>query len=358
MPGSADVLVGTAVSKADVSGLADVPGSADVPVGTAVSKADVSGLADVPGSADVPVGTAEDKADMHVGVPRTANGNIGAPRGANTRRRANEDVGAPRPANEDVGAPRDVGTPEWHSRGYLPHRDHLHLIQSITFRLVDSLPQTKLNQLEEELKRLPKEARELESRKRIEEWLDAGMGCCALRHPEVARYVQNSFLHFHGEHYHLHAWCIMPNHVHILVEPLTNLAGIIQGWKSYTARWVLRQNHCLQLRIPGPKRLWMREYWDRYIRNFEHYQKAVNYIHRNPVIAGLCQSPEDWPWSSAKLVCARTLGSTVPGSADVLVGIAENKADEDVGVPRLANEDVGAPRDGVPMTTKVLLPIE
>jgi hypothetical protein len=38
----------------------------------------------------------------------------------------------------DVGAPR-----EWYSRGYLPHRDARHLIQSISYRLADSLPQTK-----------------------------------------------------------------------------------------------------------------------------------------------------------------------------------------------------------------------
>jgi REP element-mobilizing transposase RayT len=43
----------------------------------------------------------------------------------------------------------------------------------------------------------------------------------------------------------------------------------------------------------------MREYWDRYIRDAEHYQKVVDYIHQNPVRAGLCRAPEAWPWSSA-----------------------------------------------------------
>lgn len=244
-----------------------------------------------PGNADVLVGTHNERADGDVGSPG------------------------------DVGAPRSVPNPEWHSRGYLPHRDAEHLIQSVTYRLADSLPQTKLNELREELNRLPEEKRELESRKRIETWLDAGMGCCALRHPEVAQYVQDSFLHFHGERYHLHAWCIMPNHVHVLIEPLIDLATIVQGWKSYTARWILAQNDRLNLRIPDPKRFWMREYWDRFIRNSEHYDTAVEYIHNNPVTAGLCSSSEDWPWSSA-------------GSADVLVGPYIIHADEDVSVPR------------------------
>ena len=202
-------------------------------------------------------------------------------------------------ANEDVGAPSVRTRKEWYSRGYLPHRDAAHLIQSVTYRLGDSLPQAQLAQLQQELESFPKSERELQSRQQIEEWLDAGMGCCALRHPEVARYVQDSLLHFHTDRYHLHAWCIMPNHVHILVEPLTDLATIIQGWKSFTARWILKQNKRLGLNIPQADHLWMREYWDRYIRNPEHYRKAVDYIHHNPVKAGLCQSPSNWPWSSA-----------------------------------------------------------
>lgn len=229
-------------------------------------------------------------------------------------------------ADEDVGAPRDVGVPgrEWYSRGYLPHRDAAHLIQFVTYRLADSLPQEKLKLLNDELAHLAENQRDVEQRKRIEAWLDAGMGCCALRHPEVARYIQDSFLSFHGDRYFLHAWCIMPNHVHILFEPRADLATIVQGWKSFTSRWVLRQNQRLGLAIPESDQLWMREYWDRYIRDAEHYRKAVDYIHQNPVKAGLCREPKDWSWSSAS-----------PGNADVLVGPpSTNHADEDVGAPR------------------------
>lgn len=233
-------------------------------------------------------------------------GNAGVPAGMD--RKADEAVGAP------GAAPR-----AWYSRGYLPHRDEPHLLQSITYRLADSLPQEKLRLLEDELLSLPEDARESARRQKIEYWLDAGMGCCALRHPEVARYVQNSFLHFHGERYHLHAWCIMPNHVHVLIEPLTDLASIVQGWKSFTARWVLAHNGELKLGVPG-ENLWMREYWDRYIRDEHHYRKTVDYIHQNPVNAGLCATPEAWPWSSAS------------GRADVPVRIGF-KADGDVGAP-------------------------
>ena len=140
-------------------------------------------------------------------------------------------------AGEDAGAPN-----EWYSRGYLPHRDTTGLLQSITFRLADSLPQKKLIALEDELTRLPEKERTQERRIRIEQWLDAGMGCCALKHPMVAQFVENALLHFDGQRYALLAWCIMPNHIHALVEPKVKLTSIVHGWKSYTARWALAQN--------------------------------------------------------------------------------------------------------------------
>lgn len=97
-------------------------------------------------------------------------------------------------------------------RGYLRHRDRIHLLQSITFRLADSLPQTVLKQLEAELHLLPEARRDIEKRKSIEHWLDAGMGCCALRNAEAAAFVQKSLLHFDGDRYRVLAWAIMPNH--------------------------------------------------------------------------------------------------------------------------------------------------
>jgi len=45
--------------------------------------------------------------------------------------------------------------------------------------------------------------------------------------------------------------------------------------------------------------VWHREYWDRFIRNERHFQQVVEYIHQNPVKAGLVERPEQWPWSSA-----------------------------------------------------------
>ena len=215
-------------------------------------------------------------------------------------------------AELELGAPGVApNRPGWYSRGYLPHRDEVGLLQFLTFRLADSLPQEKLRQLEEELALQTETAREVERRKRIERWLDAGMGCCALKHPRMAETMENALLHFDGSRYRLVAWCIMPNHVHVLIQPGHPLSGIVQSWKSYTGRWALAHNAELELGVPGQS-LWMREYWDRYIRDETHLRQTIAYIHENPVKAGLCSSPQLWPWSSARLA----------GNAELQLGLA------------------------------------
>jgi len=112
---------------------------------------------------------------------------------------------SPAEANEDVGAP-GASPKEWYSRGYLPHRDAKQLLQAVTFRLADSLPQEKLKLLEEELSNLPENQRATHRREKIEQWLDAGMGCCAPRHPKLAEQTRNALLHFDGQRYQLLAW--------------------------------------------------------------------------------------------------------------------------------------------------------
>ncbi len=79
---------------------------------------------------------------------------------------------------------------------------------------------------------------------------------------------------------------------------LTELGKIVPSWGSFSVRWVMKYHAELELGVPG-RSLWMREYWDRYIRNEEHLHRVIEYIHQNPVKARLCQFPESWRWSSA-----------------------------------------------------------
>ncbi len=178
----------------------------------------------------------------------------------------------------------------WHSRGYVPHFDHPDLVQGITFRLADSLPAHVRASMAEELKNADGSTR----RARMEAYLNAGYGSCYLRDPRIARLVENALLYFDGVRYRLIAWVIMPNHVHVLVEMCEGypLGSIVHSWKSYTAKEANRI-----LGRTGP--FWFREYFDRYIRDDRHFARAVQYIHNNPVAAGLIDMPEKWRFSSA-----------------------------------------------------------
>ncbi|MBI4322291.1 MAG: DUF1156 domain-containing protein [Chloroflexi bacterium] len=182
----------------------------------------------------------------------------------------------------------------WHSRGYLPHYEAGEVPQHIVFRLHDSLPAALRERWETELAQVPEKERDLQRRKRIEQALDEGRGACWLRNPEIADTVEGALLHFHGERYHLHAWVIMPNHVHALVTPLhgNSLSSILHSWKSYTAK---EANRLLQREGV----FWQEEYFDRAIRNEDHFNQAVEYIESNPVMVGLVKAPEEWGWGSA-----------------------------------------------------------
>ena len=215
-----------------------------------------------------------------------------------------------KPGNAEPLLGIDWASTSWKSRGYLPHYDSLSSIQSITFRLADSLPQEKLSYLKEQLKLLPKIEQEKKKRIEIEQWLDSGYGCCALQNQEMAKVMEDTLIKFDDLKYKLFAWCIMPNHVHVLIQPKLSLARIVQSWKSYTGKWAIKNNDNLQLGIPAhsnterglkeTRAFWMREYWDRFIRDENHFKRTIEYIHQNPVKAGLCRNEEEWLWSSAK----------------------------------------------------------
>ncbi|MDO8688744.1 MAG: transposase [Dehalococcoidia bacterium] len=202
----------------------------------------------------------------------------------------------------------------WYSRGYLPHADFPGLLQMITYRLADSLPAEVLARIEDELHTVHKPWQQAERRRRIEQWLDSGHGACILQKAPAAECVVKTWQRFAGERYDLIAWVAMPNHVHVLIRVYEGgqLGKIVQSWKSYTGRRIA------ELGLGGPRAglptaggistsVWMREYWDRFIRDEKHFYAAIEYIHKNPVKARLVKNPEDWPWSSAP-----SWGSAVP----------------------------------------------
>jgi REP element-mobilizing transposase RayT len=163
----------------------------------------------------------------------------------------------------------------------------------ITFRLHDALPVSRRVEWEA-LLNIPDD---VTRREKVELYLDAGYGSCALRDARIARLVENALLHFDGQRYRLLAWVVMPNHVHVLVEtfPAHPLAEVTHSWKSFTAK----QANAI-LRCSGA--FWQAESFDRFIRDEQHLANAVQYIHYNPVKAGLVQRPEEWRYSSARKI--------------------------------------------------------
>jgi putative transposase len=173
----------------------------------------------------------------------------------------------------------------WHSRGYLPHFDSQDTIQFVTYRLVDSLPKEALVRI--------RTAAQPESLR--DEMLDSGWGACWLSRPNIADVVENAFLAFDGSRYRLHAWTIMPNHVHVLLSSIAGvtLGSVVSSWKRFTAREANRH-------LGRIGAFWQDDYWDRFIRNEPHFFATIDYIDNNPVKAGLAADARLWPWGSAR----------------------------------------------------------
>ena len=121
--------------------------------------------------------------------------------------------------------------------------------------------------------------------------------------PEIAKFVEDAVRFFHGQRYNLHAWVVMPNHVHILFKvDTTPMAEILESWKKHTAN---KANRLLHRR----GEFWQADYWDTFMRDSVHELETRNYIENNPAKAKLVLDPKTWPWSSARF--------RIPGSAGV-----------------------------------------
>jgi REP element-mobilizing transposase RayT len=176
---------------------------------------------------------------------------------------------------------------------HLPHWRQDGATYFVTFRLHDSLPQEKVRELAAwrsvwERRHPPPhrdsalQALSREVMRRVEAWLDQGMGSCVLGH--YAAEVASAMRYFDGQRYELASHVVMPNHVHAIVRPLLDdddpLEMVLKSWKGYTARQINR-------RLGRRGQLWQREGFDRIIRDEEHLYRCIQYIGANPVKAGL-----------------------------------------------------------------------
>jgi REP element-mobilizing transposase RayT len=122
----------------------------------------------------------------------------------------------------------------------------------------------------------------------------AATGPLWLNDPEIAGYVERALKQgAELRHYVLRAYVIMPNHVHVLLDPLVDLYRLTGGIKGVSAR-----DANVRLGRTG-KPFWQDESFDHWIRDAGQFTRTRSYIENNPVKARLCAKPEDWRWSSA-----------------------------------------------------------
>ncbi len=216
----------------------------------------------------------------------------------------------------------------------------------VTFRVRGSLPKTalaKIRQMRDEFKAdatseatLP--ANLLVKYKKVfsayDDELDQDCGdpdhpSCIFKHPQAARIMRDRIKHgMELKRFILHRYCIMPNHVHLLIEPLPMalpdnypmviswpatsltligdfdpnrrrvanqfwpLEKIMKAMKGAAARYINQHFH-----RRGP--LFQEENFDHWIRDEQEYLNVIRYIDENPVTAKLCVKARSWPWGSA-----------------------------------------------------------
>ena len=161
----------------------------------------------------------------------------------------------------------------------LPHWTTDEGTYAVTFRLADALSS--------ELARRIAERRR--SRGLAERLLDRNFGRCWLRHYRIALLVDGAIRFFDQERYLMHAWTIMPNHVHAAFRllPGVKLDEVTKAWKGYTAR---RANEIL-----GRKGMfWQDESYDSLLHDQHELNRVIHYIVQNPIRAKLT----NWPWTT------------------------------------------------------------
>jgi REP element-mobilizing transposase RayT len=206
-------------------------------------------------------------------------------------------------------------------RRRLPHWQPPSAIIFVTYRLFGSLPIEAVARLGEEKRRLAimpprvnesRRDRALREGKRLFAWADDALDATRtgpqwLIGLDVASMLVDNLFH-HADHiYRLWAWVIMPNHAHLLFEPLATgiylkhkptdenfvaLARITHSLKSYIAK---RANALLN----REGTFWQEESYDHWVRDEKEFERVLAYIENNPVKAGWVNAPEKWKWSSA-----------------------------------------------------------
>jgi len=198
--------------------------------------------------------------------------------------------------------------PDHHYHRKMPHFQPAEATFFVTFRLADSMPMDVIRRLRENYDLMQKgileqkdlterEQRELvyAEQKRLfaatDDFLDKSLNePYWLKETEVAEVVAEALLFYDGKDYDLWSFCIMPNHVHLLLTLKPEapvLFKVLQRIKRYTS---LKCNEILF----REGAFWEQESYDHIVRSDHEFDRILHYILQNPVKAGLVKNWEDW----------------------------------------------------------------
>jgi Rad3-related DNA helicase/REP element-mobilizing transposase RayT len=155
-------------------------------------------------------------------------------------------------------------------------------IYAVTLRLADAVPA-------EVLEAWADEGGDTVVAAKVQKYLDAGVGECVLAEDDVAAAVVKVLRKFDGVRYRLLAWCVMPNHAHVVVQPAhgAKLAGVIDGWRTHTTGAVNR-------RLERDGGLWDAETDERLVRDEADLERHVEAVWQDGDKAGLANVK--WRW--------------------------------------------------------------
>jgi REP element-mobilizing transposase RayT len=194
---------------------------------------------------------------------------------------------------------------------HLPHYHPEVYPLFVNFRLADSLPLSVMldlkKQREQELRSATLQERiEIENKYffHSDEWLDrCKSGPRWFQHDNVAQITMDEIKNMEGIQYKLIACCIMPNHVHMLVESLiveaANHSGksakypVTDTFRLLKDRTARKAN--LELERTGS--FWQHESYDHYTRDGEELNRTILYVVNSPVKAGLVKEWKDWKFT-------------------------------------------------------------
>jgi len=126
-----------------------------------------------------------------------------------------------------------------------------------------------------------------------------------IENEHVAKIVADKIHEFDNLKYELICFCIMPNHVHLLIDTMNYTPEKLNNkgsTKEYYLTDVLRlikgntSNRCNKI-LNREGRFWQNENYDHFIRDRNELSRIISYILHNPVKANLCSEIKDWKWT-------------------------------------------------------------